>query len=227
MANKGFHTGRSLPRGRPVHFVPPNARQPCPLLRHSCESRNPEGQDRGASPPPPTTIPSLSSQRTVGAIRESDHLEALEGPSRPRRERPRPRPPALAVHAPQLSPFPPHPLRHSCEGRNPEGPCGKWHPLYRPTTIPSLSSQRTVGAIRESNHPEALEACPEGTRRGPSRPRRQRPRPPALAVHVPQLSSFPPPSSPPSSFLRRQESRGAVRRGASPPPPNHPSPSST
>ena len=52
--------------------------------------------------------------------------------------------------------------RHSCEGRNPEGRrAGRLHP-------PSHPPLPTKGAPPKSVRPEPVEACPEGTRRGPT-----------------------------------------------------------
>ncbi len=79
-------------------------------------------------------------------------------------------------------PFLPTPLRHSCEGRNPEGqgasvrPEGNrrgngrrvGHPLHQPTPIHPLPSRPPVGAIRESPVPVPLPHDPATTPFPPS-----------------------------------------------------------
>ena len=77
-------------------------------------------------------------------------------------------------------------------------------PHHQPSSRPQLRQHPVVGAIRDSDHPEALEACPEGTRRGPSRERGTFP-----LRHQQRL----PARTPPSSFPRKRESRAGARPG--------------
>ena len=181
-----------FPKGQPRQSGnhAPNQHPPprtAPPHRRTGESRYPEGRQAGR--PTQTPIASPTPRRRGGS---RTARPAAAGPS-PHHQQPSPTPtPTIVV------PALPH-ERHSCEGRNPEG---RGAGRLRPPSRPPLP---VAGPLPDSVRPEPVEACPEGTRRGPHH---QHP---------------PPPPTPPSSYWRKPVSRGA-RRGAPPSPIASPTP---
>ncbi len=123
--------------------------------------------------PPPTAhgrYPATAPHPVVGAIRDSDHPEALEGPSR--RSGTLTPPPPAAPTAPRTPTVIPAKAgiqgRGEARGRAPKAqhPFALSQSKGRPPRpahgrYPASATHPVVGAIRDSDHPEALE--------GPSR----------------------------------------------------------
>ena len=155
------------------------------------------GTQRGAGRGNPTTAqgryPATPTPRRRGLSRKARPAAAGPSPLHHRQHLP-PRTPhrrtgesrypeglrAGRSHPNPLS-IPAPPPRHSCEGRNPEGRCAPVRPEGNRRgngrragcphhRLPSMTPQaptQCAGALRDSVRPEPVEACPEGTRRGP------------------------------------------------------------
>ncbi len=161
MANKGFHTGRPLPRDRPAFLgrgygehVPGRPTYP-PFLRPPTSFL-----------PPPTSF--LRRQESRGARAGHPQPPLVASPTPPphrrgasRNARPAAAGPSLLRHQQRL---PAHVIPAKAGIQRGMGGAA---PNHQPPSHPPLPHP-TVGALRESDHPEALE--------GPSRPRRERPR---------------------------------------------------
>ena len=166
-------SGNHAPHQHPPAPHPPIVVPALPHERHSCEGRNPEGRGAGRLRPP--SHPPLP---VVGAVREP--------PVPPQRD-----PHPTTTNSPRHTA---HPPRASFPRSGNPGQ-GRGAGRLRPPSRPPLPIAR---ALPDTVRPEPVEACPEGTRRGP-------PPPPPAASH------------PPSSYRRKPVSRGAWR-GASPSP---------